>query len=104
MLRTKQSVRAKTRRHPIRARTRRTTLSLPQDILKEVERFAHERHQTVSSAAACLLQEALRVQQGAQTGGRSFVGLLQESFAGLTEREQMLVDGIILQEPDAGSK
>jgi hypothetical protein len=77
---------------------------LPQDVLKGVERFARERHQTVSSAAACLLQEALRVQPNTQTSGRSFLETLQESFAGLTEREQMLVDGIILQEPDDTSK
>lgn len=79
-------------------------MTLPVDILKDVERFARERHQTVSSAAASLLQDALRVQPNAQTSGRTFLERLQESFAGLTEREQMLVDGIILEEPDADSK
>ena len=102
MLRSKPRTRAKAASH--RVRTRRTTLTLPHNILKEVEQFARERHQTVSSAAAYLLEEALRVEPRAQAGGRNFLELLQKSFAGLTEREQMLVDGIILEEPDAGAK
>jgi len=30
--------------------------------------------------------------------------MLRKSFAGLTEEEQMLVDGIILEDPSAESK
>lgn len=103
MLKARQPARAKNPRQPVRARTRRTTLTLPVDILRDVERFARGRHQTVSSGVASLLQDALRVQPNAETNGRTFLERLQESFAGLTEREQMLVDGIIL-EPDADSK
>ncbi|HVP47519.1 MAG TPA: hypothetical protein VMT32_13080 [Bryobacteraceae bacterium] len=98
MLKTKQGTRSKDRRPPVRARSRRTTLTLPLDILKEVERFARERRQTVSSATAYLLEEALRTQPSEHTSGKSFLELLQKSFAGLTEQEQMLVDGIILAE------
>jgi CopG antitoxin of type II toxin-antitoxin system len=104
MLKTRQPSRTKTLRQSASARTRRTTLTLPVNVLKELERFAGERHQTVSSAAASLLQQALRVQPNAQANGRNFLERLQASFAGLTEREQMLVDGIILEEPDADSK
>ena len=94
---------SRTSRPAARPSTRRTTWTLPEDVLEGVERLAAERCQTVSSAAAYLLQEALRMHPRAQSG-TDFLELLQRSFAGLNEEEQMLVDGIILEEPDTESK
>lgn len=69
-----------------------------------MERFASDRHQNVSSAAAYLLQQALRQQPGGEPPGTDVLEMLRKSFAGLTEEERLLVDGIILEEPDAESK
>jgi len=69
-----------------------------------VERFASDRHQSVSSAAAYLLQQGLRQQPRPVTPGTDVLEMLRKSFAGLTEEERMLVDGIILEDPDAESK
>jgi hypothetical protein len=49
---------------------------------------------------AVLLQEALRTYQLAPNREHSIFEALQRSFGSLTEEEQMLVDGIILTEPD----
>jgi hypothetical protein len=69
-----------------------------------VERFAGDRHQSVSSAAAYLLQQGLRQQPGREAPGTGILEMLRKSFTGLTEEERMLVDGIILEDPAAGSK
>ena len=45
------------RRQPLS--TRRTTLTLPVELLKKLERLATHRHQTLSAAAACLLKDSL---------------------------------------------
>jgi CopG-like RHH_1 or ribbon-helix-helix domain, RHH_5 len=100
----KTSRRREARGAPIQSRTRRTTWTLPRDVLRDVERFASDRHQTVSSAAAYLLQQALRQQPGGETPGTDVLEMLRKSFAGLTEAERMLVDGIILEDPSADSK
>ena len=86
-----------------RARTRRTTLTLPAEILNQVERLARNRHQTLSSTVAVLLQEALRTYALTPNRERSIFEALQRSFGSLTEEEQMLVDGIVLTKPDTES-
>ena len=85
------------------AETRRTTLTLPSAILKQVERLARGRHQTLSSTVAALLQEALRTYQLPLNREHSIFEALQRSFGSLTEEEQMLVDGIVLTKPDTES-
>jgi len=100
----KTASRRPAKRVPVQGRTRRTTWTLPQEVLRDVERFASNRHQTVSSAAAYLLQQALRQQPGGEAPGTDVLEMLRKSFAGLTEEERMLVDGIILEDRAADSK
>jgi hypothetical protein len=79
--------------------TRRTTVSLPEELLKKVERFAATRHQTVSSAITYLVESALRNEPGSLKDSRGILEMWRKSFLGLTEDEQLLVDGIILEKP-----
>lgn len=99
-------LKAKSRKQqaPSQARTRRTTWTLPHQVLRDVERFADNRHQSVSSAAAYLLEQGLRQQPGRPAPGTDVLEMLRKSFAGLTEDERMLVDGIILEDPIVDSK
>ena len=83
------------------ARTRRTTLTLPEELLNKVERFAATRHQTVSSAVAYLAESALRNEPASPRDSRAILDMWRKSFVGLTERERLLVDGIVLDEPTA---
>lgn len=101
MLKAKAGTRSREQRKAMRPRTRRTTLTLPHTVLKDIERLARARRQTVSSAAACLLEQALRAQPPEPGDANRVVDLLRRSFAGLTEHERLLVDGIIIEEPAA---
>ena len=77
---------------------RRKTLTLPQELLNKVKRFAATHHQSVSSAVTYLLEAALRNEPSIRNS-RRFLEMLRRSFLGLTERERLLVDGVILDEP-----
>jgi hypothetical protein len=76
---------------------------LPDDLLRRVERLAVQRHQTVSAAIATLIEAPLRQLEVRDRNGSGW-DHLQKSMEGLTEEEQMLVDGIILAEPGAESE
>ena len=101
MLKTK----VRTRKHPSpraaqrSSRTRRTTLTLPEELLNHVERMAATRHQTVSSAVAYLVESALRNEPASPRNSRGILELWRKSLLPLTEQERLLVDGIILDEP-----
>src|SRR5689334_12557407 len=84
---------------PRSSRTRRTTLTLPEELLNKVERFAATRHQTVSSAVAYLAESALRNEPAPPRDSRGILELWRKSLLPLTEQERLLVDGVILDEP-----
>jgi len=88
-----------TQRAAARGRTRRTTLTLPEEILRKVERMAAKRHQTVSSAIAYLVEAGLRNEPQAAKNSRDILELWRKAYVPLTEEERLLVDGIILTEP-----
>ena len=99
-VRTSKGRSPKATRRTAEPRTRRTTLTLPRELLNKVERFAATRHQTVSSAITYLLEAALRNEPSLRNSSR-FLKMLRASFRQLTEQERLLVDGIILDEPIA---
>src|SRR6476660_8968209 len=103
MLKTKQRTAKWSAGRPSRPRMRRTTLTLPEDLLKKVERLAVQRHQTVSAAIATLIEAPLRQLEVQDRSGNSW-DHLRKSMEGLTEEEQMLIDGIILGEPGTESE
>jgi CopG-like RHH_1 or ribbon-helix-helix domain, RHH_5 len=86
------------RRKLARPRTRRTTLTLPEDLLKKVERFAATRHQTVSSAVTYLVETALRNEPESPRNSRGILEMWRKAYLPLTEEERLLVDGIIIGE------
>ena len=81
------------------SRTRRTTLTLPEELLNKVERFAETRHQTVSAAIAYLVESALWNEPASPRNSRGILEMWRKSFLPLTEQERLLVDGIVLDEP-----
>ena len=95
--------RSRARRRP-QSSTRRTTLTLPVELLKKLEHLAAHRQQTLSAAAAYLLKDSLVHNFPESAGGPSIVEMWRRSYAPLTEEERMLVDGIILEEPGNGSE
>src|SRR5712692_6301931 len=90
---------SKVSRRASRPKTRRTTLSLPEELLTKVERFAATRHQTVSSAVAYLVEGALRNEPESPRDSRGILDMWHKSYLPLTDKERLLVDGIILEEP-----
>src|SRR5712692_8601096 len=102
--RRKAGSKPRSRGRPSQSSTRRTTLTLPKEILRAVERLARDRRQTLSSATTQLLQDALRTQPHIAATNGNFLEKLQKSFRSLTEEEKMLVDGIILEETELEPK
>ena len=110
MLKTKRSTLTPAPTRPLRrlgarlSESRRTTLTLPVTILQQAERLARDRRQTVSAVVAGLLQQALRSdEQGSQRPAR-VLQLWKKAFAPLSEEEMLVVDGIVLGEPEAAPK
>jgi hypothetical protein len=101
MLKTKASrkgIRARASKGAARPRTRRTTLTLPEDLFKKVERLAAIRHQTVSSAVTYLVESALRNEPESPRNSRGILEMWRSAYLPLTEEERLLVDGIIIDE------
>ena len=88
------------RLRPRRFETRRTTLTLPAPLLRRADEMARERGQTVSAVVTGLLQHGLReVDRSRQRAAQTFT-LWKKAYGPLTEEEMMLLDGIILEEPE----
>jgi hypothetical protein len=73
-------------------------LTLPEELLNKVERFAETRHQTVSAAITYLVESALWNEPASPRNSRGILEMWRKSFLPLTEQERLLVDGIILDE------
>ena len=81
---------------------RRTTLTLPAETLAQAERIARQRNATLSSVVAEVLKEGLRFHTAARSSYEVLKGY-QQAFAGFSEQEMMILDGIIL-EPISGRR
>ena len=103
MLKTKRRTAKRSAGRSSRPRMRRTTVTLPDDLLRKVERLAVQRHQTVSAAIATLIETPLRQLEVQDRSGNGW-DHLRKSMEGLTEEEQMLIDGVILGEPGTESE
>jgi hypothetical protein len=75
---------------------RRTTLTLPADTLAHAERIAQERKVTLSSVVAQALEEGLRTHAYAERS-EELLKAFQRPFAGLSDEEMMILDGIIVE-------
>jgi hypothetical protein len=75
---------------------RRTTLTLPADVLSQAERIARMRKTTLSSVVAEALEDGLRV-PAAALRSEEVLKAYQQAFAGFSDEEMMILDGIILE-------
>jgi len=84
------------RKSPARARTRRTTLTLPAESLAEAQRIAHSRKVNLSSVITEALNEGLRLQMAAQRRDE-VLEKYRKAFSGFSDEEMFILDGIILE-------
>jgi macrodomain Ter protein organizer (MatP/YcbG family) len=84
--------------------TRRTTLTLPEDLVRKAEHLAKQRRQTLSASIAELMEQSLRSYRFKQANDHSTLKSLQKAFAPFTEEEMLLLDGIIMEKRSADSE
>jgi macrodomain Ter protein organizer (MatP/YcbG family) len=90
-----------TRLPPVHPQTRRTTLTLPEDLVRKAEQLARQRRQTLSASIAELIEQGLRSYRFQQVNNISTLKSLQKAFAHFTEEEMLLLDGIVMEKPDS---
>ena len=78
---------------------RRTTLTLPAELVNKAERLAKQKRQTLSAVVAGLMEQSLRGYAPTPVGDPNIAGVLRKAFGSLTEDEMLLVDGIVMSEP-----
>jgi post-segregation antitoxin (ccd killing protein) len=76
---------------------RRTTLTLPADILQEAEGIARARQVNVSTVIAEALSDGLRLQTAAERAEHIIEGY-KNAFSGFSDDEMAILDGVILEE------
>lgn len=81
----------------VSSRNLRTTLTVPASTMEVAKRFARKRKVTLSVVVNEALEEGLR-QKLAVERAEEFVHRMTRAFAGLTEEELLLVNGIHLTE------
>jgi hypothetical protein len=74
---------------------RRTTLTLPADALSDAERIARSRNVTLSTVIAEALTDGLQLRAAAKRG-EQVLRAYEQAFAGFSEEELMVLDGIVL--------
>jgi hypothetical protein len=80
----------------VRSSKRRTTLTLPSDSLGEAERIARSRNVTLSTVIAEALTDGLQLRAAAKRG-EQVLRAYEQAFAGFSEEELMVLDGIALE-------
>ena len=87
---------------PAHTQTRRTTLTLPEDLVRKAEQLARQQRQTLSASIAELMEQSLGSRRLQQANNHSTLRSLQKAFEPFTEEEMLLLDGIILEpSPDS---
>lgn len=75
---------------------RRTTLTLPDDLLKQAEKIARRRNVNLSTVISEVLSDGLRIHD-AKERSEEVLRNFRKSFAGLSEEETAILDGVILE-------
>lgn len=87
----------------MKARKRRTTLTLPAKALAEAERIAHARKVSLSVVVSEALENTLHAEAEAKREGERRVKVWEayrQSLSRLTDEEMLLLDGIIMEPVD----
>jgi len=82
----------------------RTTLTLPGPLLREAQRIANDRHQTVSAVVATLMEEGLQSPDRAAQREARIIERWQRAFVPLKPEELLLLEGIVLEEPESPAR
>jgi len=77
----------------------RTTVTLPTESLREAHRIARTRRVNLSTVIAEALSEGLRQQTTAERSEGVLEGY-KKAFAGFTDEEMAILDGVILESAD----
>jgi hypothetical protein len=75
---------------------RRTTLTLPADSLGKAQRIARARKVNLSAVISEALDEGLRAHEAAERSEQVFQAF-RRAFAGFTEPEIAILDGVIME-------
>ncbi|SPE40833.1 exported hypothetical protein [Candidatus Sulfopaludibacter sp. SbA3] len=86
----------KRERHSTPAKKRRTTLSLPAGSLSHAARITRARKVSLSTVIAEALSDGLQRHLAAERG-EQILRAYKTAFAGLSDVEMSLVDGVILE-------
>jgi post-segregation antitoxin (ccd killing protein) len=77
-------------------RKRRTTLTLPEESLAAAARLARSRRVNLSTVVAEALSEGLRSKMAIERS-EEVLKSYQEAFAGFSDAELQILDGVILE-------
>ncbi len=84
------------RRGPRSKAKRRTTLTLPAEALEYAGRIARSRKVNLSTVIGEALTDGLRIHQATERS-EEVLNSYRQAFGGMSEREMMLLDGIVLE-------
>lgn len=82
---------------------RRTTLTLPANLLREAEKVAREKQVNLSVVVAEALEKGLQARASAARGQRA-LELYRKAFHGLSDAELSILDGVIFNTEAARSE
>jgi len=77
---------------------RRTTLTLPVDLLKQAQRIARRRDVNLTTVIAEAVSEGLRVYAATKRSEEVFNGY-RKALTGFSKDEMAILDGVILELP-----
>lgn len=86
--------------HSTKPAKRRTTLTLPADSLNQAERIARARKVNLSTVVSEALSDGLRLNSAVERS-EAVLAAYKKAFAGFSEEEMLILDGLIL-EPISG--
>ena len=76
-------------------------MTLPSEVLEYAERIARARKVNLSAVISEALTEGLRTRKAADRS-EEVLNSYRRAFAGFTEQEMLLLDGIVLGPPERG--
>ena len=85
-----------THRQPTHPQKRRTTLTLPADSLTQAERIARARRVNLSTVVSEALAEGLKLHAAAERS-EQVLNAYKKAFAGFSDDEMSILDGVILE-------
>jgi hypothetical protein len=82
---------------------RRTTLTLPSDSLLQAQKIAHSRKVNLSTVISEVVAAGLRL-ESARDRRNQILESYRTAFAGFTEEELAILNGVILEPVGAGQR